>query len=57
MLAAIRFDPIFDSPLLVGGIVVVLGALVLLRPAFGRLTLRQRWLLLSPVDPPRRLLR
>ncbi len=42
MPATIRFQPIFDSPLLVGLIALVLAALVLLRPAFASLTVKQR---------------
>lgn len=42
MLATLRFQPIFDSPLLVGLIAFVLAALVLLRPAFASLSVKQR---------------
>ena len=42
MLATIRFEPIFGSPLLVGLIVAVLAALVLLLPAYGTLTAGRR---------------
>ena len=45
MLATIRCEPIFDSPLLVGLLVAVLAALVLLRPAYASLAPSRRLVL------------